>query len=68
MTRLVNRLVLGIVAAALGIGSVMLLGVRTGPVVTASVTVNEVLGYIGLAISSILMLRLIAAIVRDGRA
>ena len=39
----------------------------TGPVVAGvHVTVNEVLGYIGLAIAAVLMLRIVAAIMRDG--
>jgi hypothetical protein len=29
--------------------------------------VNEVLGYVGLALSTVLVLRLVSAIVRDGR-
>ena len=57
--------VLAIVAAALGMGSVRLLGVASGPVV-GDVLLNEVLGYAGLAAASILTLRLIAGIARDG--
>lgn len=68
VTRLVNRLVLGIVVAALGIGSVMLLGITSGPTVPGSVSVNEILGYGGIAVAAVLLLRLVAAIVRDGRA
>jgi ubiquinone biosynthesis protein len=66
ITRLVDRVVLAILAAALGIGSVLLLHVESGPRVSDSVAVNEVLGYIGLALSTILTLRIVAGIIRDG--
>ena len=66
ITRLVDRVVLAILAAALGIGSVLLLHVETGPLVSDSVSVNEVLGYIGLALSTILTLRIVGGIIRDG--
>lgn len=33
---------------------------------TSDVTVNEVLGYIGLAVSSVLTLWIVAAVIRDG--
>ena len=52
--------------AALGIGSVLLLGTDFGPAVAGSVSLNEVLGYIGLAMAGVLMLRIVAAIIRDG--
>ena len=44
----------------------LLLGTTFGPAVNGSVSVNEVLGYIGLAVASILTLRIVAAIIRDG--
>ena len=65
VTRLFDRLVLGVLAAAVGVGSVLLLGVHAGPNL-GSVSVNEVLGYIGLASSAVLAMRVIAGIVRDG--
>jgi hypothetical protein len=40
--------------------------VATGPRLSASVTLNEVLGYIGLACSTVLVLRVIAGVIRDG--
>lgn len=66
VTRLVDRLVLGIIAAAVGIGSVILLGVDQGPMLGGDVPLNEVIGYAGLAAASILVLRIVAGIVRDG--
>jgi hypothetical protein len=47
----VNRLATAIICASLGISSVVLLGVRAGLEVTGIVTLNEVLGYIGVAVA-----------------
>jgi hypothetical protein len=45
---------------------VLLLNVRAGPALSDTVTLNEVLGYLGLACSTVLVLRVIAGVVRDG--
>jgi hypothetical protein len=66
VTRMVDRAVLAVLAAALGIGSTVLLHTPMGATVGTDVTVNEVLGYIGLGVASVLTLRLVAAIMRDG--
>ncbi len=66
ITRLVDRLVLALLAAATGIGSVLLVGVELGPTLGGSISINEVLGYFGIAAASILGLRVVAGIVRDG--
>jgi len=63
---LVNRVVLGLLAAMLGVGSVLLLGVEAGPVFGNSVPLNEVLGYLGLISSGVLTLRVVGEIVREG--
>ena len=63
---MVDRVVLAVLAAALGIGSILLLDVRVGPTLSATVSLNEVLGYVGLACSAVLMLRVIAGVIRDG--
>lgn len=63
---LVDRIVMAVLAASLGIGSVVLLGLRTGPQASGTVTINEVLGYVGLAAASVLALRVIAGVIRDG--
>jgi ubiquinone biosynthesis protein len=65
VTRLVDRLVLGMIAAATSIASVLLLGVDIGPEVR-EVDVNTVLGYFGLAASAVLAFRVVAGIIRDG--
>ena len=66
VTRLVDRFVLAIIAAATVIGSVLLLGVDAGPALNDSVSLNEVLGYFGLATGTILSFRVVAGIIRDG--
>ena len=66
VTKLVDRLVLAVIAAATGVGSTILLGVDLGPTLGGSVSINEVLAYFGIAVSSVLALRVVAGIVRDG--
>ena len=66
ITRLVDRLVLAIIAAATGVGATILLGVEIGPTLGGSVSINEVLGYFGIVAASILALRVVAGIIRDG--
>ena len=66
ITRLVDRLVLATIAAATGVGSAILVGVEVGPEFGGSVSINEVLGYAGLAAASVLGLRVVASVVRDG--
>jgi ubiquinone biosynthesis protein len=62
---LMNRLTTAIISASLGIGSAILLGVHVGPAVTSAVTLNQVLGYIGIAIAAILAMRIVAGVVRE---
>ena len=64
VTTLVNRAVLALLTTALGLGSVLLLRIDGAG---TEVTVNEVLGYTGLAVAAVLTLRIVAGIVRDGR-
>jgi hypothetical protein len=45
---------------------VLLVGVELGPRLGGSISINEVLGYFGIAAASILGLRVVAGIVRDG--
>ena len=66
LTKLVDRLVLAIIAAATGIGATLLLAVDVGPELGGSVTINEVLGYFGLATATALAFRVVAGVVRDG--
>jgi ubiquinone biosynthesis protein len=64
ITTLVNRAVLAVLAAALGLGSVLLLDGRAPG---TEITVDEVLGYTGLGIASVLTLRIVAGVVREHR-
>ena len=66
VTKLVNRLVLGVISTVLGLMSVIMVGTEEGPVLADGVELIQLIGAIGLFASGILMLRLVAAIVRDG--
>ena len=66
ITKLVNRVVLGLISTVLGLMSVLMLSADQGPVLVDGVELLQVVGSIGLVASGILMLRVVAAIVRDG--
>lgn len=67
LTKLVDRLVFAILASALGIGSVVLLGLNGGPELGPGVELTELLGYTGLAASAVLAMRVVANVIRDGQ-
>ncbi len=67
LSTLVNRVVLAMISSALGLGSTILLHASPQGERPAQVTIHEVLGYVGLGIAAVLMLRVISSIVRDGR-
>ena len=66
LTRLVDRIVLSIIAAATAIGSTLILRVESGPELGGTIPLNEVLGYFGIASASVLALRVVAGVIRDG--
>ena len=66
LTRLVDRVVLAVIASAAGIGSVVLVASDSGPVVRNDLLVNELLGYVGLTAAAVLALRVVAGVIRDG--
>lgn len=66
ITKLVNRVVMALIASSLGVGSVLLIGTHAGPHLGSSLSILSVLGYVGLASASILAMRVIASVVRDG--
>lgn len=66
LTRLVDRIVLAVIAAATGIGATLILRVDSGPDLAGSIPLNEVLGYFGIASASVLALRVVAGVIRDG--
>lgn len=67
LTRLVDRIVFAVLAAALGLGSVVLLGVESGPELTEGLLLNEFLGYTGLVASALLTMRVVANVIREGQ-
>ena len=66
LSKFVDRMVLSLLSASIGIGSVLLIDVKVGPELGGHTILNEVLGYVGLAAASILALRVIAGVIRDG--
>jgi ubiquinone biosynthesis protein len=66
VAKMVNRAVLALVAVVLGLISVMLVVSTGGPAFVADVTLLNFFGYLGLFGSVVLMLRVVAAIVREG--
>jgi len=63
---LVGRAVLALLGATLGIMSVMLIGTRGGPTFFPGTSLFHVLGYVGLFFSTVLILRVVIAISREG--
>ena len=64
LTRLVNRVLLGVIGSLLGLASAVLVALSTR---TGDRPVSVALGYVGLSIAAVLILRVVATIVRDGR-
>jgi ubiquinone biosynthesis protein len=62
---LVSRAILAFLGAAIGLMAVLLLGVPGGPILIAQIGLFQALGYLGLCVSLILILRVINALVRD---
>jgi hypothetical protein len=64
---LVNRALLAATGAAFMVASaVLLVATEDGPTVAGNTGLFEVLGYGGLFIGSVLLLRVVAAVARDG--
>jgi ubiquinone biosynthesis protein len=59
--RLADRLVLAFFSASVGIVSVLLLTLHTGPYLVGATRLNDVLGYAGLTTATLLGLRVLAA-------
>ena len=62
---LLSQVVLAFVGASLMLLSVLLIGIDTGPTLTEDTNLFEVLGYIGLSLGVILVLRVTLAALRD---
>ena len=66
LTRLVNRVVLAALGGVVGVLSVILLGTGGGPPFTGDTSLFQFFGYFGLFCSTVLILRVIVAILHDG--
>ncbi len=67
INRLISRMTLAFLGAALGVMSILLLGLQGGPDISTSppISVYQMFGYLGLFISMILILRVIIASTRE---
>lgn len=65
ISTLVSRAILALLGAAIGLMSVLLLGASGGPVLIAPISLFQALGYLGLCVSLVLILRVVIALVRD---
>jgi ubiquinone biosynthesis protein len=66
VTRLLNRVVLAGLGGIVGVLSVMLLGTQGGPPFTGDTSLFQFFGYFGLFCATVMILRVIVAILRDG--
>ncbi len=66
ITTLVNRVVLAFTGGVLGIISVILLGLPGGPLLSSTTSMFQFFGYIGLFLSTVLVLRVLVTVLRDG--
>jgi ubiquinone biosynthesis protein len=66
VTRLLNRVVLAVLGSVVGVLSVMLLGTQGGPPFTGDTSLFQFFGYFGLFCATVLILRVIVAVLHDG--
>jgi ubiquinone biosynthesis protein len=66
LSRLVNRVVLALLGGVVGILSVMLLGIEGGPTFTGDTSLFQFFGYFGLFCATVLILRVLLAVMREG--
>ena len=66
VTRLVNRVVMAFLAGAIGLISVGLIAIEGGPPFSGDTGLLRVLGYFGLFCATVLAMRVIVAVLRDG--
>jgi ubiquinone biosynthesis protein len=65
LSRLVDRAIVVFISAAIGLISAVLVGVESGVALTAELTLAQALGYLGLAVASLLGIRVLVAVSRD---
>ena len=66
VTTLVNRVLLAFLGGAVGVIAVVLLGIKGGPDFAGQTTLYEFFGYFALFCSTVLVMRVLVAILRDG--
>jgi ubiquinone biosynthesis protein len=66
VSRLVNRFVLAVLAGAIGLLSVGLIAIPGGPPFSGDTSLFRVFGYFGLFCATVLAMRVIVAVLRDG--
>ena len=66
VTRLVNRVVLGLLGGLVALVGVGLLAVPGGPQLTRATSLLDLFGYMGLFLATVLILRVVTAVLREG--
>jgi ubiquinone biosynthesis protein len=66
VSRLVNRVVLGLLGGLVALASVGLLAVPSGPQLTRATSLLDLFGYMGLFLATVLILRVVLAALREG--
>lgn len=66
ITTLVNRILLAFTGGVVGLISALLIGIKGGPAFSGGTSLYQFFGYFGLFCSSVLIMRVLVAIFRDG--
>jgi ubiquinone biosynthesis protein len=66
VVRMVNRIVLAVLSGAIGLVSVGLIAIDGGPAFSDSTSLFRIFGYFGLFCATVLAMRVIVAVLRDG--
>jgi ubiquinone biosynthesis protein len=66
LTRLINRVVLGFIGCMVALLSVVLLSIKGGPAFTGDTSLYQFFGYFGLFCGSVVILRVLVAVLHDG--
>jgi ubiquinone biosynthesis protein len=66
VTTLINRVVLAMAGGLAGVASALLLSISTGGPAAHGTSLTRVFGFLGLGFAAVLLLRVVAAVVRDG--
>jgi ubiquinone biosynthesis protein len=66
VTRLTNRVVLAFLGGSVGLVSVVLIGLEGGPTFAGDTSLFRFFGYFGLFCSTVMVMRVLVAVLRDG--